>query len=142
MTEQQKRFAEEYLKCNNGTKAAIIAGYSEHTARQQASQILNLEEVESYLDERRKAISEKSLVDAAWVQLQLKTLAERCMQAEPVLEKIDGEWVPTGEYKFDSSGANKAIENLGKIVGVFEKDNKQKTESTVTIFELPNNGRK
>jgi len=130
------------LKCNNGTKAAIIAGYSEHTARQQASQILNLEEVESYLDERRKAISEKSLVDAAWVQLQLKTLAERCMQAEPVLEKIDGEWVPTGEYKFDSSGANKAIENLGKIVGVFEKDNKQKTESTVTIFELPNNGRK
>lgn len=138
MTEQQKRFAEEYLKCNNGTKAAIIAGYSEHTARQQASQLLNLEEVESYLDERRKSISEKSLVDAAWVQIQLKTLAERCMQAEPVLEKIDGEWVPTGEYKFDSSGANKAIENLGKIVGVFEKDNKQKPASQPPVINIIN----
>lgn len=143
MTDQQRLFADQYLILNNGTKAAIAAGYSEKSARSQASQLLVLEEVEAYIEERRKAASEISLVDAAWVQTRFKDISDRCMTAVPVMENVDGEWVESGEYKFDSSGANKATENLGKIIGVFEKDNKQKENSaTVTIFELPDNGRK
>ena len=143
MTDQQRLFADQYLILNNGTKAAIAAGYSEKSARSQASQLLVLEEIENYIEERRKAASEISLVDAAWVQTRFKDISDRCMTAVPVMIH-DGEgWVESGEYKFDSGGANKATENLGKIIGVYEKDNKQKeNNATVTIFELPENGRK
>lgn len=42
-------------------------------------------------------------------------IGNRCMQEEPVL--IGGE--PTGEYKFDSAGANKSTENIGKLLGYY-----------------------
>lgn len=143
MTDQQRLFADQYLILNNGTKAAIAAGYSEKSARSQASQLLVLEEIEEYIEERRKAASEISLVDAAWVQTRFKDISDRCMTAVPVMEWVDGELIELGEYKFDSSGANKATENLGKIIGVYNKDNEQKkSDATVTIFELPDNGRK
>lgn len=139
MTDQQRLFADQYLVLNNGTKAAIAAGYSEKSARSQASQLLVVEEIEEYIEERRKEISKISLVDAAWVQTRFKEISDRCMTAEPVMSQ----GLPTGEYEFDSSGANKATEMLGKIIGIFEKDNKQKeSTATVTIFELPDNGRK
>ena len=48
-----------------------------------------------------------------------------CMQAEPVI--VGGE--PTGEYKFDSSGANKALELVGKHVNI--QAWKEKTEITL-----------
>jgi phage terminase small subunit len=56
------------------------------------------------------------------------------MTAEPVMIKVDGEWVESGEYQFDSAGANKATENLGKIVGVFEKDNSQRGDITKQVI--------
>jgi len=125
MTDQQRLFADQYLILNNGTKAAIAAGYSEKSARSQASQLLVQEDIEKYIEERRILISEKSLVDAAWVQTRFKDISDRCMTAEPVMI-FDGEsWVESGEYKFDSAGANKATENLGKIIGVYGKDNDQ-----------------
>jgi phage terminase small subunit len=143
MTDQQRLFADQYLILNNGTKAAIAAGYSEKSARSQASQLLVLEEIENYIEERRQEASKISLVDVAWVQTRFKEISDRCMTAEPVMEWVDGEQVPSGEYKFDSSGANKATENLGKIIGAYTKDNEQKkSDATVTIFELPDNGRK
>lgn len=133
MTDQQRLFADQYLILNNGTKAAIAAGYSEKSARSQASQLLVIEEIETYIEERRKAASEISLVDAAWVQTRFKDISDRCMSAVPVMEFVDGELVESGEYKFDSTGANKATENLGKIIGVYEKDNKQKPITNTVI---------
>jgi len=132
MTAQQRKFADEYLILNNGTKAAISAGYSKKSARSKASQLLVDEEIEKYIEERRSLISEKALVDAAWVQERFKAISDRCMAVEPVL--VMGE--PTGEYKFDSAGANKATENLGKIIGVYEKDNKQKEVAIVPVINI------
>lgn len=130
MTDQQKAFCDEYLRCFNATKAAISVGYSEKTARIQASQILALDEVSLYIDSRLKTISEKAEVDSVWVMRRFKEISDRCVQAEPVL---DFEGNPTGEYRFDSSGANKATEMLGKIIGVFEKDNEQQIKVPQTI---------
>ncbi|CAB4122842.1 hypothetical protein UFOVP33_62 [uncultured Caudovirales phage] len=68
----------------------------------------------------------KSGLDRGWVISRLMTITERCMQAEPVLDR-EGE--PTGEYKFDSSGANKALELLGKTLKMWnEKDKEQDNE--------------
>ena len=127
MNEKQKRFADHYLVLNNGTKAAIAAGYSEKTARIKASQLLVLEDVELYIEERRKKISEVSLIDAAWVQNRFKDISDRCMTAVPVMIFDGTKMIESGEYKFDSSGANKATENLGKLIGAYVKDNEQKT---------------
>ena len=33
--------------------------------------------------------------------------------------RSSGEWEETGEYKFDSAGANRATELLGKHLGMF-----------------------
>lgn len=122
MTDQQKKFADQYCKQHNATKAAISAGYSETSARSQASQLLALDEIALYIEHKLSAISKEAEVDATWVLKRFKTISDRCMQEEPVLDK---EGQPTGEYRFDSSGANNATAHLGKIIGVFEKDNEQ-----------------
>ena len=59
LTSQQKQFADEYLIDLNGTKAAIRAGYSENSARVQASQLLDNEEIASYISEKQKKVSDK-----------------------------------------------------------------------------------
>ena len=41
---------------------------------------------------------------------------ERAMQAQPVL---DAKGVPTGEYRYEGSVANRALELLGKEQGMF-----------------------
>lgn len=136
MTPIQKKFCDQYLILNNASKAAIAAGYSEKTSRQKAYQLLCNEEIEKYIEERRQQASDQALVDAAWVQKRFKDISDRCMQAEPVMQYVDGEYVESGEYKFDSSGANKATENLGKIIGVFEKDNKQKEVAIAPVINI------
>lgn len=141
MNAQQQKFADQYLVLNNGTKAAVAAGYSPKTARQKASQLLVIEEIELYIENGRRLASEKAIVDAAWVQKRFKDISDRCMQAEPVMEFVDGEYVESGEYKFDSSGANKATENLGKIIGVYEKDNGQK-KPTLELNVTPEEAKK
>lgn len=120
MTDQQKAFVDEYLKHFNATKAAISVGYSEKSARSQASQILSQDDVALYIQDRQAAISKEAEVDAAWIRKRFKLISDRCVQGEPVL---DHEGNPTGEWKFDSAGANKATEMLGKMEGVFDKDN-------------------
>lgn len=129
---QHQKFADAYLKLNSGTKAAIEAGYSVKTARVKASQLLCVEEIENYIEEQRIKLSENAIVDAKWVQERFKAISDRCMTAEPVI--IQGEI--SGDYKFDSAGANKATEMLGKIIGVFEKDNDQSKSETTNIINL------
>jgi len=142
MTSQQQKFADQYLVLNNGTKATISAGYSQKTARSKASQLLVIEEIETYIENGRRLASEQAIVDAAWVQKRFKEVSDKCMQVEPVMEYVDGELVESGEYKFDSSGVIGATRELGKIIGAYEKDNSQKEKAVVTIFRLPDNGRK
>lgn len=58
LTEQRKRFVEEYIKlhCKNATQAAINAGYSPKSASTQASDILKNSEVLEYLREQKSRL--------------------------------------------------------------------------------------
>lgn len=123
MNSQQKQFADEYLIDLNGTKAAIRAGYSAHSARAQASQLLDIQEVQDYISERQKKVTDKIGYSLERVLTNFATIYDRCIQAEPVL---DYEGNPTGEWKFDASNAIKANENIGKHIGFYDADNKQK----------------
>lgn len=60
LNEMQAKFAHFYLDLNNGTQAAIKAGYAEAGAHVQASRLLKHAKVQAYLnavrEERRQAI--------------------------------------------------------------------------------------
>jgi phage terminase small subunit len=147
LTEKQRRFCEEYLVDLNATQAAIRAGYSENTARDIGCENLTKPNIAAYIAKAQKEISEKTLITAEWVVNRLKAISDRCMTAEPVMvyDPDTKSMVESGEYRFDSSGANKATELLGKHLGVFEKDNSQKKpegispETLAIIAEKINN---
>lgn len=133
LTEKQKRFCEEYIKDLNATQAAIRSGYSEKTAGSIGDENLKKPEIRDYLKELQKDVSDRNKISVDWVVNRLKDISDRCMTAEPVMVWDDTKktFVESGEYKFDSSGANKATELLGKHVGAFEKDNKQKKQEVL-----------
>lgn len=82
--------------------------------------------VKARITELSKLLTNNAIVqtglDREWVISRLMSVAERCMQAEPVLDK-DGNSV--GEYTFDSAGANQALKMLGDTLGLFKPPEKQ-----------------
>lgn len=116
LTDKQKAFVREYLKDFNGTRAVIRAGYSENGASVQATRLLaDARIVEQLASHERKAES-IAVVDRAWVLAKLRENVDRAMSAEPVLGS-DGE--ETGEWRYAGNVANKALELLGKDMGMF-----------------------
>lgn len=132
MQENHKRFADKYFETLNAKESAIYANFSVDTAKQIGYNLLQREDIQEYLSELRKEASEKSGITREWVIGRFKSISDRCMQAEPVMVRDGKEWVQaideeTGEgiFQFDSAGANVSTAHLGKIIGIFEKDNEQ-----------------
>ena len=123
LEEKQKMFCQEYLVDFNGTKAAIKAGYSKKTAAEQASRLLAKVNVQTYLKQLIEKRNERTKITQDEVIADIIKVKDRCMQNEAVLDKEGNE---TGIYKFDSNGANKALDMLMKHTGGYETDNKQK----------------
>jgi phage terminase small subunit len=119
LTPKQARFAQEYLIDLNGTQAAIRAGYSARTAAEQASRLLGKVNIQQAIQKAQEKRSERTKITQDWVIGNLRAIVERCLGAVPVMTKINGEWVESGEWKFDSSGANRALELIGKHLGAF-----------------------
>ncbi|QNK90756.1 terminase small subunit [Sporosarcina sp. resist] len=117
---RQQMFIDEYLVDLNATQAAIRAGYSERTAASQASRLLTNVNIVARIEELKKTRADRLNLDAYWVLKRLMDISDRSMQAEPVMEwNHEGQGlVPSGEYQFDSSGANKATELIGKHLGM------------------------
>lgn len=123
LEEKQKMFCKEYLVDFNGTQAAIRAGYSKKTANEQASRLLTKVNVQTYLKQLIEKRNERTKITQDEVIADIIKVKDRCMQNEAVLDKEGNE---TGIYKFDSNGANKALDMLMKHTGGYETDNKQK----------------
>ena len=66
--------------------------------------------------------AERLAITSDWTMLQLRECVMRCMQKTPVLEydPETREMVETGEWQFDSRGAAKALELIGRHLGMFE----------------------
>lgn len=120
LTKKQQMFVKEYLIDLNATQAAIRAGYSKKTANvigpENLAKPCIATEIQKAFDKR----SEKTEITSDYVLTSLKNVAERCQQAVPVMVRgSDGKMEESGEYKFDSSGANKSLELLGKHKKLF-----------------------
>ena len=123
LNEKQKQFCEEYIIDLNGTQAAIRAGYSKKTARAIANELLTKLDIQEYICILKNERSERVKYSQDELMRDILEVKNRCMQANPVLDKEGNE---TGIWKFDSNGANKALDMLAKHVVFYETDNKQK----------------
>lgn len=124
-------FIEAYLtNGGNATQAALAAGYSDGCARRMGTRLATNSHIRATLEARRSEIiskvEAKTEVTKEWITASLKTVAERCMQAAPVLnrkgervfiEDADGNYAPA--FTFEPAGANRALELLGKERGMF-----------------------
>ena len=122
MQDKHERFCQEYVIDYNGTRAAMRAGYSERNAATQAGRLLKKAEVLARVRELQHEQLERLSISADYVILRLLETLERCMQAVPVMiwDPERGCKVESGEYTFDSKGALRALELIGKYLGMFE----------------------
>lgn len=135
LNDKQEKFCREFVVNFNATEAAINAGYSKKTATVQGSQLLTILKVQEFIKSLQTFQAEELEISAKYITENIKNIGERCMQAQPVLDKDGNE---TGEYEFDANAALKAQELLAKRIGYFEKDNNQRAPKNVThrvIFE-------
>ena len=134
LTDKQKQFCNEYLIDLNGTQAAIRAGYKPKYAYASAFDNLRRPEVLAYLQQLREGVAKRNRISQDEIMRDLVEIKNRCLQNIPVMyyDKEEQQWKQEGGdegspiYKFDSQGAIKAIDTLCKIIGAYEKDNKQK----------------
>lgn len=126
INDKQKIFCEEYIIDFNATQAAIRAGYSKKTANRIASENLSKLVIQEYIKELIEKRNKRTKITQDEVIADIIKVKNRCMQEEAILDK-DGNI--TGIYKFDSTGANKALDMLMKHTGGYETDNKQKAFS-------------
>ena len=117
---KQKLFADEYIIDLDPIRAyQKVYKCKESTAKVNAYRLLDNASISLYIASKKAKIASKLELDAEYVLRNLKAVAERCMQAEPVMIKVNGDLVESGEYKFDSTGANKSLELLGKYLKLF-----------------------
>lgn len=139
LSKKQRLFVQEYLKDYNGTRAYLeVYKCSEEAARRSASRLLtNVDVKEAVEEEAEKRLKELG-IDTYYILKGIKDVTEKCMEKEPVqyFDKEDGCWkdltekieLPNGEtvdatvVKFNSVGALKGLELLGKYKSLF-KDN-------------------
>ena len=135
LTAKQEMFCKEYLVDLNATQAAIRAGYSEKTSKDMGCQNLAKPNINEYIAKLMQERTERVQIDADWVLLSAKKVFDRCMQQEDVTDRDGGS---TGEWKFEHSGANKALEIIGKHVKVraFEKEEKKEDRDTSITINL------
>lgn len=117
LNDRQATFVREYCVDKNATRAAICAGYSEKTAGSQAERLLRNVAVRAAVDELLQKLAEKTETEAEWVRRRLKEEADDYSEFAT------------------HAGRIRALELVGKINGVFEKDNSQKASPLDTLLK-------
>lgn len=125
LTPRQRRFVDEYLVDLNGTQAAIRAGYSVSGARAHACKLLTNANIQQAISAAQAARQERTELTADEVIRDLREVRDICMGRKTVkvveVVKFEGEATPheVDSLVFDPAGANKALELLGKHIGMF-----------------------
>lgn len=122
---RHERFAQELASGKSLLEAHAAAGYSPNRGN-----AATLKQTQSILDRINEILSEREQIHAQstakaiervsltkeWVIARLVENAERALQARQAMGP-DGE--PVGDFKYDGMVANRALELLGKELGMF-----------------------
>lgn len=77
LTDKQEKFVLEYLVDLNATQAAIRAGYSEDTAKQQGSRLLTNVDVRAAVNRQQAAAAEKIELTVSGITTRLLAIADK-----------------------------------------------------------------
>jgi phage terminase small subunit len=118
---KHEHFAHMVAKGESPARAYVGCGYSESGAIQSGNRLLRKLDVAARVEELKTAVSERQVekfaVDRVWVLRMLTENARRAMQVEPVRDR---EGNPTGQYVYQGAVASKALELIGKEIGMFQ----------------------
>ena len=127
LNERQNRFVQEYLVDLNATQAAVRAGYSEKTACEQGSRLLANVKVQEAVQKAKAERQERTEITADMVVKELQSVA----------------FAKAADYTDASlkySNKLKALELLGKHLGMFTEKIEQKNDTKLTIELAPELG--
>ncbi|WP_210453529.1 terminase small subunit [Pantoea ananatis] len=122
LTDKQELFAREFIKDLNATQAAIRAGYSEKSSRNQGARMMANDDILQRIAELNQERLERVQIDADYVLRQAVKLHERCMQEVAPITDRRGEEITDEEgrtiYGFNAKGAVAALKLIGDHVTV------------------------
>lgn len=161
LTDKQELFCVLYVKYKNATRAAIEAGYSAATAYTIGYENLNKPHIIDRINELTARSLERTYFDADKITRELARLA--FSNAKDYYDEY-GEMIPIhqlsddaaaaiqsvkitkltegGGYRADPKLADKkaALESLGKTIGLYEKDNQQKSQTIIFNIDSDDEG--
>lgn len=129
------KFVNEYIKNQNATQAAIVAGFSKKTAAVKGSELLRNEYIKNRLDEHRQILMENDIADEKEVLSYLSSVMRGNEKDEVA--------TPTGVYeiKVQTKDRNKAAELIGKSYAIWT--DKKSIDANIApvriIDDVPNN---
>ena len=134
MTLKQQRFADEYIRLGEATKAALNAGYSSKTARSIGQENLTKPDIKAYIDERLAELQSKAVADQQEVMEYLTSVMRGDLKDEELMVVPLGDFeseVQRHERRSDTSQRTKAAELLGKRYKLWT--DKQEVEHTGAV---------
>ena len=154
LNERQRRFVEEYLIDLNATQAAIRAGYSTKTAYSQGQRLLKNVEVQNMVKRRTDAQIKRTDITADFVLIELMKIASaNATDFFTVGKRNRVSLIPTddipkdklaalsgikrgknGELEAKAYDKLRALEMLGKHLGIFEKPKDQSDDVALAEF--------
>jgi phage terminase small subunit len=155
---RRKKFIEAYIaNGGNGTEAVKTAGYTHKTARQQASRLLSDANIKAQLSERAKetarkyelttdlavrSIYQEITFDPAKLYREdgsLRDITELDEDTRMALTAVEFEQIgkrePVMVRKVKWAARHQAREQLMKHLGMFERDNEQKTKGLAELLK-------
>lgn len=135
MTDKQKRFCDEYLKDLNATQAAIRAGYSKNSAKQQAQVLLTKPDLQEYVKQQREEMHDDTIADAKELRQTLTSIIRQQLMEDCLVTEGCGDGVSEVVHKLKKPAlrdVNKSIELLAKLQGLF--DDRAQINVCVPVF--------
>ena len=107
------KFVNEYIKNQNATHAAIVAGFSKKTAAVKGSELLRNEYIKNRLDEHRQILMENDIAD----EKEVLSYLTKVMRGEEEDEVATN----SGVYRIrtQTKDRNKAAELIGKSYAIW-----------------------
>ena len=140
LSSPRKQFVGEYLVDFNATQAAIRAGYSRHTARQQGSRLLTDDDVIRAIAQGQRELAERTQANETFIVAELVEIAtsgEKTsdrIRALELLGKRIGMWTPQESVE-DSIPDTSALKDwtIAQLVAGIEvmKREQERTDSPI-----------
>jgi len=117
LNENELMFCDRYLVSRNATRSYMaVYGCGYGTAAVEAHRALKKPKIRAHMRRLHDEWRKRAEIHPADIINNARKVFNKSMADEPVLDK-DGNNI--GVYRFDSSGANNALQIMGKCIGAF-----------------------